>query len=141
MTESESRPLHSIALEASAGLKVTRQGIVLDPKIEAKLRDQLVLSFGSTELEWAVRSLLLLAARLEKRNGKEAAASLIKVACSATRPLSQQASQSSERARRVVAQRTSQFLGMRTAKPTLVPNGQKPNRLVVNSLMKMPRRA
>lgn len=135
------RTLHSIALEASEGLVSTKKGIALRPEVEAKLREKLVLSYGSEELEWAVRSLLLLAERVEKRNGKPAAASLVALACSATQPLTQLASQSAERKTRTIAQRTSQLLGMRPARATAIPTGHKDNRLVANKLMKMPRRA
>jgi hypothetical protein len=138
----DKRPLHTIALEATKGLEVSKKGIVLKTDTAAKIKEQLVLALGTPDLDWAVRSLLILAARLEKRNGKEAANGLIKVACAATTALSKQAAENTETVARLAAKRNSQFLGTRQSKQAApMFEKRKANGLVINQLMQKPRRA
>lgn len=131
------RPLHSLALEAVRGLEPTRAGLALAPATSVRIREKLVLSHGSDELVWAVRSLLIVASRLSSRvpsrvpspNGANAASALVELASTAAQALKQLAFEKASRPPHPALLKIT------------VPKDEKPNRAVVDRLNRMPRRA
>lgn len=132
--ENSNRPLHTIAEVAARGLERTKKGLALSAEAAEELRHRLVLARDTPELAWAVRSLLLVAARLEERNGKLAANAIIELASTATPSLIRLASENRSRPR-------GAMFGARPQKLISNPRVATVNRVIADRLNLMPRRA
>lgn len=142
MTE---RALHHIAHVAVAGLETSAEGLVLGEATVRAVESTLVLSGGSEEIEWAVRSLLLVASRLRDAGHLPAVDTLVDVCCTATRSLVQLGSTRNAAAMRNAVERLARFTASSTPSPVAPrPSSARRHRrsgLITNHLAARPVRA
>jgi len=134
------RPLHPLAREATRLLEVADGELILSRASSAVLRAALVAMFDSADLEWAVRSLVITASRLDARGATVAADALVSVAsCAAPELWKNVASRSNERRRNSTA-KIERLLGKKR-EPT--PRFCAPHKdsVRVSNLFSSPRRA
>lgn len=93
-SDDDRKPLHPIATTVTAGLVTKDGGVVVEPRHEQAIRMQLVVLLDTGDMEWAVRSLLIVAARLTHEVGaSDAADTLSEIAATAAPALWRQFSE------------------------------------------------
>lgn len=136
----ESRPLHPLAIEAARLLVMSEGQLVLPRDAATRVKAALRALFESSELEWAVRSLLIAASRLDAKGAFVAANTLVNIASSASREIWKLVSVRLNERRSADAGKVERLLGRkRQPAPRFTPPPS--NAVRVGALFSSPRRA